>query len=70
MFIQTEKLPDECEMRLWKEVFAFGPTSLNHESDLRKFPLASRLLAIDRYWGNIGKVPSLSKSQTGLTGFN
>ena len=55
MFIQTEKLPDECEMRFLpgREVFPFGPTSLDHKSDLSKFPLASRLLAIDHVIGVI-----------------
>ena len=55
MFIQTEKLPDECKMRFLpgREVFPFGPTSLDHKSDLRKFPLASRLLAIDHVIGVI-----------------
>lgn len=36
-----------------REVFPFGPTSLDHKSDLRKFPLASRLLAIDHVIGVI-----------------
>ena len=55
MFIQTEKLPDECEMRFLpgREVFPLGPISLDHESDLKKFPLASRLLTIDHVIGVI-----------------
>ena len=55
MFIQTEKLSDECEMRFLpgREVFPLGPTSLDYRSDLKKFPLASRLLAIDHVIGVI-----------------
>lgn len=53
MFIQTEKLTDECDMRFLpgQEIFPNGPLSLDHTSDLNRFPLASRLLAIDHVTG-------------------
>ncbi|MEK9846686.1 MAG: NifU family protein [Rhodospirillaceae bacterium] len=61
MFIQTEKLPDECDMRFLpgREVYLSGPISLDHSSDLNKFPLASRLLAIDHVIGVILENESL-----------
>jgi len=61
MFIQTEKLPDECNMRFLpgREVYLSGPISLDLSSDLNKFPLASRLLAIDHVIGVILEKESL-----------
>ena len=61
MFIQTERLPDECDMRFLpgREVYLSGPISLDHSSDLNKFPLASRLLAIDHIIGVILEKESL-----------
>jgi len=61
MFIQTERLPDECDMRFLpgREVYLSGPISLDLSSDLNKFPLASRLLAIVHVIGVILEKESL-----------
>ena len=61
MFIQTEKLPDECDLRFipGREVYLSGPISLDQSSDLKKFPLASRLLAIDHVIGVVLEKDSL-----------
>ena len=61
MFIQTEKMSDDCDMRFLpgRKVFPPGPVSLHHSSDLSRFPLASRLLAIDHVVGVILENESL-----------